>query len=862
LKGDIIVLPPSPSALEVRPEQSQLLTADQRPCVRGKFIFGGGEKLYIRGVTYGPFRPDDHGGEYRDPSMVARDFAQMAANGVNAVRTYTVPPRWFLDLAEQNGLRVMIGLPWQQHVAFLDDREQIHEILERVRAGVRACAGHPAVLCYVIGNEIPAPIVRWHGARRVERFLEKLYRAARAEDPEGLFTYVNYPSTEYLKLPFLDFVCFNVYLEEQEKLNAYLARLQNLAGDKPLVMAEIGLDSRRNGEERQAEILEWQVRTAFAAGCAGAFLFSWTDEWFRGGFDIEDWDFGLVTRDRQAKPALSTVGRVFAEVPFPAQQEWPRISVVVCSYNGARTIRDCFAGLRNLEYLNYEVIVVNDGSKDRTAAITNEYGFRLINTENRGLSSARNTGAEAAMGEIVAYIDDDAYPDPHWLTYLANTFMTTDYAAVGGPNIAPPGDGALAECVAHAPGGPVHVLLNDRDAEHIPGCNMAFRKAALMEIGGFDPRFRTAGDDVDVCWRIQERGWKIGFNPAAMVWHHRRNSLRAYWRQQKGYGRAEALLEAKWPEKYNSAGHVTWGGRIYGNGLTRALGFRRGRIYQGSWGAALFQSIYEPASNGWSSLPLMPEWYLLISVLAVVSTLGLSWRPLFLASPLLVLAVVAVLFQAIRSASHAALAKHSRGKIHNVFSLGSIGFLHLLQPLARLIGRVRSGLTVWRRRGRAGMVLPWPRKSSIWSEEWHSSHEWLAAVEEDLVRDCAVVQRGGDFDRWDLEVRGGLFGCARMLMGIEEHGAGRQLVRFRTWPKFWPLAIMVDLVFALLGVGAAMDHAWLAWTVLMLVVGLFSFRLLRESAAAQAAILYTLDDKVKGKSYGIPALEPSKVREA
>ena len=205
--------------------------------MRGKFIFGGGEKLYIRGVTYGPFRPNDHGGEYRDPSMVARDFAQMAANGVNAVRTYTVPPHWFLDIAEQNGLRVMIGLPWQQHVAFLDDSQQIQEILESVRAGVRACAGHPAVLSYAIGNEIPAPIVRWHGERRVERFLEKLYRAAKAEDPEGLFTYVNYPSTEYLKLPFLDFVCFNVYLEEQEKLNAYLARLQNLAGDKPLVMA-------------------------------------------------------------------------------------------------------------------------------------------------------------------------------------------------------------------------------------------------------------------------------------------------------------------------------------------------------------------------------------------------------------------------------------------------------------------------------------------------------------------------------------------------------------------------------------------------------------------------------------------------
>ena len=88
-------MPPSPPDLTVRPDQSQFYAADQRPCVRGKFIFAAEEKLYVRGVTYGPFRPDEHGSEYGDPSIVAHDFARMTANGVNAVRTYTVPPRWF-----------------------------------------------------------------------------------------------------------------------------------------------------------------------------------------------------------------------------------------------------------------------------------------------------------------------------------------------------------------------------------------------------------------------------------------------------------------------------------------------------------------------------------------------------------------------------------------------------------------------------------------------------------------------------------------------------------------------------------------------------------------------------------------------
>src|SRR5206468_4845460 len=125
------------------------------------------------------------------------------------------------------------------------------------------------------------------------------------------------------------------------------------------------------------------------------------------------------------------------------------------TYNGNRTIRDCFEGLLRLEYPNFEVIVVNDGSTDPTADTAEEYGFRLISTENRGLSSARNTGLEAATGEIVAYLDDDARPDPHWLTYLAATFMSTTHAGVGGPNIAPAGDGPIATCDSNATGTPV-----------------------------------------------------------------------------------------------------------------------------------------------------------------------------------------------------------------------------------------------------------------------------------------------------------------------------------------------------------------------------------------------------------------------
>jgi O-antigen biosynthesis protein len=813
-----------------------------RPEVRGKFLHVGDSKLYVRGVTYGTFRPVEGGEAYPDRRTVETDFAAMAEAGINAVRTYAVPPRWLLDAAAAHGLRLMVGLPWEQHVAFLDDRGRDRSIEERVRAGVRACAGHPAVLCYAIGNEIPAPIVRWHGRRRIEAFLERLYKAAKSEDPEGLVTYVSFPTTEYLQLPFLDLVCFNVFLEDQERLDSYLGRLQNIADDRPLIVTELGLDSRRHGETAQALSLDWQIRTAFASGCAGAFVFAWTDEWHRGDQDIEDWDFGLTDRERNPKPALDSVRRAFSELPFPSGLSWPMVSVIVCSHNGAETLSDCLGGLAKLRYPSYEVIVVNDGSTDETPDIAARYGARLIDTENGGLSRARNIGLSAATGEIVAYLDDDACPDPDWLSYLAHSFITRNDAAYGGPNIPPAEDGPVAECVANAPGGPTHVLLSDREAEHIPGCNAAFRRSALDALGGFDPRFRAAGDDVDICWRMRERGWTLGFNPAAMVWHRRRRSVRGYLRQQRGYGQAEALLERKWPEKYSAGGHVTWRGRLYGNGFSRKSSRRRWHVYYGKWGTGLFQSIYEPPGRASGLMPLMPEWYLLILVLSLLSAVGLLWEPLLLTLPLLGVAAGAALVQGAMSGLKAQFANRRRQPVHLVGMRLLTAALYLLQPLARLRGRLGSGLTPWRRRGPRHFALPRRLTRATWSERWKAPEERLHKLETAVRGRGAGVLSGGDYDRWDLEVQGGPIGAVRMREAVEEHGGGRQLTRFRAWPRVAGWALALTALFVGLVVAAAASGAPAAAAVLGLMAGGLVTRTLEECGAAMAALLDAIDE--------------------
>jgi cellulose synthase/poly-beta-1,6-N-acetylglucosamine synthase-like glycosyltransferase len=572
-------------------------------------------------------------------------------------------------------------------------------------------------------------------------------------------------------------------------------------------------------------------------------VFGWTDEWHRGGYDVEDWDFGLTDRNRRPKEALQSVKKAFAEVPFPLNFAWPRISVVVCCYNEEYTIGNCLESLQKLDYPNYEVIVVNDGSTDDTEIIAKKYNVRLISTENQGLSNARNVGLREATSEIVAYIDADAYPDEHWLKYLANKFHITDCAGVGGPNLAPSGYGKIADCVANAPGGPLHILLSDHEAEHIPGCNMAFRKDCLKAVGGFDPKFKIAGDDVDLCWRFQQYGLWLAFSPAAKVWHHRRNSIHAYWRQQLEYGKAEALLEKKWPKKYNDVGHIPWNGRIYGKGLTKTVGWKKWRIYYGVGGCAPFQSLYRSNATFLQSLPLIPEWYLISLALLVLSILGFLWKPLFMALPLLLVTAGLPLLNILKTMAEASFTIEPLSRFDLLKLRLLTGFLHMIQPLARLFGRLRFGLTPWRYNGVPHSVFPWPQKYKIWSENWKAPDKWLQSVKAAIQKKGAVVKEVGQFDRWDLEIRGGLFGVVRLLMAVEEHGAGQQLLRFRTWTVVSPIGLLLILLFAILSSLAAIDQVWLVAALLAPITAGLAIRVYQNCAVATGACLQALRGK-------------------
>ncbi|HEU0009518.1 MAG TPA: glycosyltransferase, partial [Verrucomicrobiae bacterium] len=289
---------------------------------------------------------------------------------------------------------------------------------------------------------------------------------------------------------------------------------------------------------------------------------------------------------------------------------------------------------------------------------------------------------DAATGEIVAFTDDDCRADENWLFYLVQDLLKVGYVGIGGHNFLPPDDSPAAAAVMASPGGPAHVMLTDCEAEHVPGCNMAFFKWALKEVGGFDPVFRKAGDDVDLCWRLQDREYKIGFSPAGFVWHYRRSTVKAYLRQQAGYGEAEALLARKHPERFNSFGGGIWRGRIYSASHTGLL-LRRAVIYHGVFGSGFFQRLYAPA-------PFQP-------LMLCTSLVYHAWvnLPLLLASayverlrPIAGLSLLLSSGVGILAGAQANLPPGCR----RWWSRPLVASLFLLQPIVRGLARVRSRL--------------------------------------------------------------------------------------------------------------------------------------------------------------------------
>jgi GT2 family glycosyltransferase len=585
-------------------------------------------------------------------------------------------------------------------------------------------------------------------------------------------------------------------------------------------------------------MIGWHLDSVVRGGLAGTILYAWTDEWHRGGMDILDWAFGLVKRDRTPKKALETVRQFYGKTgsitdgaPLPRV---PKVSVIVCSYNGGQTLEACLRSLKKVNYPDYEVVLVDDGSTDNTKEIVSHHPWvKAIHQPNMGLSVARNVGAAHATGEIIAYTDSDCMADPDWLYYLVGTLLSGNYAGVGGPNISPPAQNWQQACVAAAPGGPSHVLLTDVVAEHIPGCNMAFHRWAFEKIGGFDPEYRKAGDDVDFCWRLQQEGEVIAFSPSAIVWHYRRFTLKAFRKQQEGYGEAESLLRFKHLVFFGPTGTAKWKGQVYGAPRFTWL-INQPVIYHGVFGEGLFQCIYPTPQSELAAYLSSIEWVTLTAFLFLLSI------------PFPTLRIVAFLMfggtflVALSYMIHAKL----EPRFDTIRARLLVAFLALSQPLVRGWARYFTWLKFKRtpesvistkEKDFTPSKIKGSTKLVLWNEEGKGRELLLTSVIEALEKEGWSYSTDTGWKPWDVQIYGSFWWGVTMRSVTEYHGGPKCLTRVRLTTRMVATTFLVNLLlvsFLIYWAATGRDLLWpgLVYGGIMLAIWWRGYRLKKRAA--------------------------------
>jgi cellulose synthase/poly-beta-1,6-N-acetylglucosamine synthase-like glycosyltransferase len=233
-------------------------------------------------------------------------------------------------------------------------------------------------------------------------------------------------------------------------------------------------------------------------------------------------------------------------VQQPSPEAWPSVTVVVPAYNSQETIAACIESLLNLRYPRekLDIIIVDNGSSDNTAAIASRYSVKVLREERCGAAAARNRGIREAKGEYVAFTDSDCQVAPDWLSTLVRTALDSKSDAVGGRIV-----NAVSTPIARFTED--QRVMNQEDAVRgvmvpfpfIITANALFRRKTLEDVNGFDVAFvDAAAEDDDLGWRLHARGCVFAYAHDAVVYHHHRLSAVGLYFQFHKYARAEVQL--------------------------------------------------------------------------------------------------------------------------------------------------------------------------------------------------------------------------------------------------------------------------------------------------------------------------------
>lgn len=231
-------------------------------------------------------------------------------------------------------------------------------------------------------------------------------------------------------------------------------------------------------------------------------------------------------------------------------QKLPLISIIISVYNEERTLGQCLYSLLALNYPSYEIIMINDASKDNTLTILQEYQKKskkikiVTYSINKGVPGARNEGMKAAQGDIFVFTDADATFPEEWPLKLIEPFMeNSKIGATGGRDVAPPNQPLIQRCIDYTLTSFIGTAglrgAKVRLAKYaVTGCNFAVRRTVVQKVGMHNEKIRWRGEEKEWCQRIREAGYQIQFVPDSYILHYRRISLKSFWTQTYKSGKA------------------------------------------------------------------------------------------------------------------------------------------------------------------------------------------------------------------------------------------------------------------------------------------------------------------------------------
>jgi hypothetical protein len=305
---------------------------------------------------------------------------------------------------------------------------------------------------------------------------------------------------------------------------------------------------------------------------------------------------------------------------------------------------------------------------------------------------------------------------------------------------------------------------------------MAFHRWAFDSVGGFDPDYRKAGDDVDFCWRLQQSGQVIAFSPAAIVWHYRRFTLGAFRKQQEGYGEAESMLRFKHLVFFGPTGTAKWKGQIYGAPRFTWL-INRPLIYHGVFGEGLFQSIYPTPRSEVANYLASLEWVML-TVFVFLLSIGF---PALRIVPYLMFG--GTFLVALSYMLHARL----EPQFDSVRARLLVTFLAFTQPLVRGWSRYFTWLKYKRTPER---VIRTPEQEldkvrheggtgrfEFWNEQGHGRERLLAEATKLLEDEGWSYSLDTGWNDWDVQIYGSFWWLVRLRTVTEYHGGPKCLTR-------------------------------------------------------------------------------------